>query len=81
MRNMDMCPMAPMCKGLAEKSGVGFLLMIPGFLLVLVGVLIIFEPKILVWLVASVSILIGIMMIFFANFIRKKSDHISTSHG
>jgi hypothetical protein len=29
------------------------------------------EPKILVWLIASVSILMGVMMLFFANFFRK----------
>lgn len=81
MSNMDMCPMASMCKGMAQKPGSRFLLMIPGFLLVLVGVLIIFEPKVLVWLIAGASIMIGVMMIFFANFMRKMSDHFANSSG
>ena len=71
MSNMDMCPMASMCKGMATKPGSGYLLMVPGILFIIVGILIILEPKILVWLIASVSILMGIMMLFFANFIRK----------
>ena len=68
MSNMDMCPMASMCKGMAKNPGSGYMLMVPGLLLIVVGILIIFEPKVLVWLIASVSILMGVMMLFFANF-------------
>lgn len=81
MSNMDMCPMASMCKGMAQKPGSKFLLMMPGFLLVLLGVLIIFEPKILVWLIAGVSIMMGVMMIFFANIMRKMSDNFANIRG
>lgn len=81
MSNMDMCPMASMCKGMAQKPGSKFLLMMPGFLLVLLGVLIIFEPKILVWLIAGVSIMMGVMMIFFANIMRKMSDNFANRRG
>jgi hypothetical protein len=81
MGNMEMCPMASMCKGMATKPLSGSLLMIPGILLVLIGVLIIIEPRILVWLIASASILIGVMMLFFANFIRKMSAHFINSSG
>lgn len=81
MSNTNMCPMASMCKGFAEKPGTGFLLMIPGLFLVLVGVLIILEPKILVWLIAGVSILMGIMMIFVANIMRKMSDRFVNNNG
>lgn len=68
---MEMCPMASMCKGMAEKPRFGFLLVIPGLLVVLGGVLIFIEPRVLVWLVGSASILIGLVMLFFAVFIRK----------
>lgn len=71
MSNTDMCPMASMCKGIAKKPGSGYMLMIPGLLFIAVGILIIFEPKILVWLIAAVSILMGVMMIFLANFLRR----------
>lgn len=35
MGTMEMCPTASMCKGMAENPRFGFLLMIPGLLLVL----------------------------------------------
>ena len=75
MSNEDMCPMASMCKGMTKKSVSGYLLMIPGLLLIMAGIIIILEPKILVWLIAVVSILMGVVLLFFANFIRKMSVH------
>ena len=77
MSNMGMCPMASMCKGMAKKPGSGFLLMVPGFLLILVGVLIIIEPRVLVWLMAIASILMGAIMLFFANSFRKMGAHFT----
>lgn len=73
MSDLEQCPMASMCKGMAKKPGSGYMLMVPGLLFIIVGILIIFEPKILVWLIASVSILMGVMMLFFANLMRKTS--------
>lgn len=73
MSTMEMCPMASMCKGMANKPVSGILLMIPGIVLIVVGVMIVIEPRILVWLVAMASIVFGVMMLFFANFIRKMS--------
>jgi len=66
--------MASMCKGMAKKPGSGYMLMLPGILLIIGGFVIILEPKILVWLIASVSILMGMMMLFFANFFRKMNS-------
>lgn len=74
MTNTEMCPMASMCKGMAKKPGSGYMLMLPGILLIIGGFVIILEPKILVWLIASVSILMGMMMLFFANFFRKMNS-------
>lgn len=74
MSNMEMCPMASMCKGMAKKPGSGYMLMFPGLIFIIVGIAIILEPKILVWLIASVSILMGVMMLFFANFFRKMNS-------
>ncbi|HET9491110.1 MAG TPA: hypothetical protein VFR64_15320 [Methylomirabilota bacterium] len=68
---MAMCPMASMCREMAEKPGIGLLLLIPGLLLILGGVLIFLEPKFLVWLLAGTSILIGLVILFFALSIRK----------
>ena len=74
MSNMEMCPMASMCKGMAKKPGSGYMLMVPGLIFIIVGIVIILEPKFLVWLIASVSILMGVMMLFFANFFRKMNS-------
>ena len=67
----EMCPMSAMCKGMMEKPGSRFLLMIPGATLVIVGVLILIKPTVLFWLMACTSILIGIIMLVLANFIKK----------
>lgn len=67
----EMCPMSVMCKGMMEKPGSRFLLMIPGAVLVIVGVVILIKPMILFWLIACTSILIGIIMLVFANFINR----------
>jgi len=67
----EMCPMASMFEGMAAKPGTGLMLMIPGLVLVAVGVAVFFEPKVLFWLIGAMTILIGIAMFAFASFIRK----------
>lgn len=79
-RPMPMCPMASMCKGLAEKPPSRFLPMIPGVVLILVGVLILLQPKVLIWLMAAVSVLLGVCFLLMANFIRKIGDHWRSAH-
>jgi hypothetical protein len=66
-----MCPMAKMCAGMTQKRPSGLLLMLPGIMLIVLGALIIIEPKILVWLIAAVCFLLGIMLLMMAKFIRK----------
>ena len=68
---MAMCPMAKMCMGMTAKPPSGFLLMLPGAVLIIVGILILIEPTILVWLIAATSILLGLMMLMMATFIRR----------
>ena len=68
---MEMCPMASMCKGMMSKPWSGYLLMIPGVVLILLGVLILLKPKILFWIVAGASIIMGIIVLIFTSFIRK----------
>ena len=67
----ESCPMSAILKKTSGKRGFGLLAMIPGLLLVLGGVAIIFEPQILVWLIAGTSILVGIALLAAANFFRK----------
>ena len=78
---MEMCPMASMCKGMMGKPGSGFLLLIPGAALVLGGVAILIEPEVLFWLMGGTSILIGIIMLVFASFIRKMGARLPNAHG
>jgi uncharacterized membrane protein HdeD (DUF308 family) len=61
------CPMASMCSGFLEKGTSRFLLMLPGVLLILLGVAILVQPQVLVWLVAGAAVLLGIAMLLMAH--------------
>ena len=73
---MAMCPMATMCTGMMEKPPSGVLLMLPGSVLVVAGVLTFVEPRILVWLV---GILIGIMLLVMTAFIRSLGRRLTNA--
>lgn len=68
---MPTCPMAETCKGMMEKPFSGIALMIPGIVFLLLGVLIFFEPRIVAWILAIAFVLIGLMLLMMANFLRK----------
>ena len=68
---MPMCPMAETCKGMMEKPFSGIKLIVPGLVFIALGVLIIYEPRILVWIIAAAFVLFGIMMLMMASFVRK----------
>ena len=63
--------MAKMCVGMMGKRPSGILLMLPGILLIALGALIVIEPQILVWLLAAGSVLLGIMLLLVAGFMRR----------
>ena len=69
--SISMCPMAKMCGRMMEKPRSGSFLMLPGALLIVLGVLIFVEPRIVVWLVASVAILMGLMFFMMARFVGR----------
>jgi len=73
---MAMCPMAKMCAGMMGKRPSGFLLLLPGVLLIVVGALIVIEPKILIWLMATASVLLGVLLLVMAGFIRKIGNQL-----
>lgn len=75
---MAMCPMANLCAGMMKKRPSGLLLMTPGALLIVLGVLIFIEPKILVWLMAAASVLLGVMLLVMASFIYKIGAQVRT---
>lgn len=70
------CPMAKMCEGMLTNSKVGFVFLIPGVLFTLGGILILFEPKALVWLMGGTSILLGLVMFAVTAFLRKLGSRV-----
>jgi hypothetical protein len=74
------CPMAGMLNGVTAKPSSGLLLMLPGLVLVVVGVLIIIEPRVLATLMAVTSILLGIVLLTFATFLRRLGARIRSAH-
>lgn len=74
------CPMAAMCKGMAGKSTSGMVIMIPGLVLIGLGVLVLFHPQILAWLIAIVMILMGTGFLFMANMMRKFGARLDSGY-
>ena len=71
---LSMCPMAGICSGIMRRRAFGWLAMLPGILFIAVGVLIVVEPMILTWFVAGVSVIVGIMLLMMAGFMRRMAD-------
>lgn len=78
---MPMCPMAETCKGMMKKPLGGFALIIPGIILVILGIAVLIEPRILLWLVAVALIVMGIAMLVLSNFMRKVGERFQGMHG
>ena len=70
---MAQCPIAEVCQSMLNHSRMGLVLLIPGLLFVLGGILILLEPTVLVWLLGCTSILLGLVMVTLASFFRKLS--------
>jgi len=72
--------MAETCKGMMEKPGTGMMFVVPGIILIALGVAVIIEPRILVWLVAIALIVMGAAILMMAKFMRgigKRVQHAS----
>ena len=65
------CPMAGKFHEAMESPGFTYGLLIPGILLILIGILILVNPEVLVWLVAGVSILFGLVLLIGALLLKK----------
>ncbi len=74
------CPMNTMCKGMVGKSTSGMVMMIPGLVLIGVGVLVLFQPQILAWLIAILMIVMGAGVLFLGNMMRKFGAHESSGN-
>jgi hypothetical protein len=65
------CSMASMCNGLFAQTPSRLLLMLPGAVLILLGVTILIQPQVLVWLAAAAAVLVGVAMLLMANFLYR----------
>ena len=54
-----------------SKPFSGTALVLPGLVLIALGILVVIYPLILAWLVAAALVLFGILMLIMARFIRK----------
>ena len=77
---MPMCPMAETCKGMMEKPGSRFWLIIPGVVFIILGVTIIAYPQVLVWLVAIALIAMGVAILMMVNFMRNIGKRFQNTH-
>jgi hypothetical protein len=68
--SMPTCPMAATCRGMMDKPRSGFALMVAGIVLVVLGVAVVVEPRILLWLAAAALIVMGIGILLLARFMR-----------
>ena len=72
---MTSCPMARMCQGMISGPGSGarfsLFLLLPGLLLFLIGVAVLFEPQVIVWVIGGCAILFGTLLIGFGMFLRR----------
>jgi hypothetical protein len=76
----SMCPMAGMFRDMTAKPSSGFLLMLPGLVLIVLGVLIAVEPRVLAWLAAVITILFGIALLMLATFLRRLAARFRSVH-
>lgn len=70
----EMCPMASLCQGMIKKRHSRLILLLPGLLFILLGIVILIEPKVLVWMIATIVIVLGFLFLMMGNFIHRM-DH------
>jgi hypothetical protein len=73
--------MAKTCKGMIKRPFSSLFLVVPGLVFITVGVLIVFVPQVLVWLMAAASILFGAALLLLANFIRGIGARLGDARG
>jgi uncharacterized membrane protein HdeD (DUF308 family) len=78
---MTMCPMASMCRGMSQKPPSMALTMTPGLVLILIGIVVLIEPKVLAWLVVLVTIIMGVFLLMVAAWIHRMTARFRDAHG
>jgi len=79
--SLPMCPMAETCRGMMAKPRSGFGLIVAGSVLIILGVAVVVEPRILLWLVAVALVGMGIAMLMIAKFMRTLGARFRGRHG
>ena len=74
------CPMAETCKRMMEKPRTGLWMIIPGVVFIILGVTIIVNPQVLVWLVSIAFIVMGVAMLMMVNFVRSIGKRLQNRH-
>ena len=70
-RLMAMCPIAGICSGMMNRGAwSGWLTLLPGALLIAVGLVVILVPQALAWLVGGTAIFMGLMFFMMAHWMR-----------
>ena len=67
---MPVCPMAGACQRITSKPASRILFLVPGIVLILFGVAVLIEPRILAWLVGLLFIAMGCIVLMFSRFMR-----------
>ncbi len=62
-----------------EKPFSGFMIVIPGIFFIVLGVVVLIEPRTLVWLMAAVLVLMGIAMLMIGRVMRKFGERIQST--
>ena len=75
------CPMATMFQESFGSPKFGYLLLIPAFLFILVGVIILIYPTVLVWLMAAAFIVLGLAMLGMAVCVKRCSARLKCCAG
>jgi uncharacterized membrane protein HdeD (DUF308 family) len=60
------------------RRRMGFAPLFMGAILILLGIAIIVEPRIIVWTLAAMLIFMGIMMLVMAGFMRRMGERFQT---
>jgi peptidoglycan/LPS O-acetylase OafA/YrhL len=79
--SMPMCPMAETCRGMMDKPRSGVALIVTGIVLMVLGVAVVVEPRILLWLVAAVLVVMGFAMLMLAKFMRTLGARFPRKNG
>ena len=76
---MPMCPMGETCKSMMNKPMSGPFFLIPGIVLIALGLAVLVEPRILVWLVGLAFIGMGCMVLVFSRFMRSFGERMRST--